>query len=224
MGVRVLKGSDEAASSVIYLLNYEGDDVEGVLAGLEGLRSVLAVVPVERWDDQMSPWPAESPYGKGASFGGGAQAFLDKLLGEVAPAVEGKLGPGPHARAVAGYSLAGLFSLWALASRPDAFAGAASCSGSLWYPGWTEWLKANAPQVKGRVAYLSLGSRESRVKNPLVARVGECTDQTVDFLRGLGASVRQERNPGGNFTDVAGRIARGVSALDAMLLSCSHGV
>ncbi|MBE6479777.1 MAG: hypothetical protein E7Z98_04615 [Olsenella sp.] len=220
MGVRLLEGSGGASASVIYLLNFEGDDVGQILAGAAGLRSTLVVVPVERWDEQMSPWPAESPYGKGACFPGGAPSFIDELLGRVMPEAEAQLGLRSPVRALAGYSLAGLFALWALASRPDALTGAASCSGSLWYPGWTTWLEENAPQLAGHAAYLSLGSRESRVKNPLVAKVGECTDRTAGLLRALGAEVLHEANPGGHFTDVPGRISRGLASLDALLVSC----
>lgn len=220
MGLELIPGAAGAGAPVIYLLGYEGDDAGETIAAAPRLSSSLVVVPVERWDEQMSPWPARSPYGRGGDFPGGGPAFLDHLLGEMAPAAEEALG-GCGPRGVAGYSLAGLFSLWALLSRPHDVAGAASCSGSLWFPGWDEWLAANASQLEGHVAYLSVGSRESRVKNPLVAQVGRCTDETARVLADAGAEVRRGQEPGGHFTDVAGRLSRGLAALDAMLLSCS---
>lgn len=219
MGHRVVPGTGGAEAPAIYLLNHEGDDAGEALRAIGPLRSSLVVVEVARWDDQLSPWPASSPYGRGGDFAGGAAAFLDELLREVAPAAEEGLGLVPAARGIAGYSLAGLFSLWALMARPDAFDGAASCSGSLWFPGWAEWTGANAPQLDGHVAYLSLGMRESRVKNRQVALVGERTKETHAALVRHGASARLEWNPGGHFTDVPGRMARGIRHLDEALWS-----
>ena len=47
---------------------------------------VLVAVPVKRWFDELSPWPAPPVFGKTA-FGNGAPRTLDLLLKSVIPAV-----------------------------------------------------------------------------------------------------------------------------------------
>ena len=46
---------------------------------------------------------------------------------------------------IAGYSLAGLFALWA-AWNSGYFRRVASVSGSLWYPGFTDYIRNNEPK------------------------------------------------------------------------------
>jgi len=64
---------------------------------------------------------------------GGAAAFLDALVDEVSVAVERQF-PGRNVtRVLAGHSLGGLFTLFALFRRHDAFAGYMTLSPSLWW-------------------------------------------------------------------------------------------
>ncbi|MEI3427952.1 MAG: hypothetical protein V8Q82_01665 [Christensenellales bacterium] len=102
------------------------------------------------WDRDYSPWPAPPVFGK-QGFAGQGEQTLAKIR-----AFFTQDGAAERPRAIGGYSLAGLFSLWAL-SQDAGFAGAASCSGSLWYPGWAEYAQARYPQ--GSCVYLSLGER-----------------------------------------------------------------
>ena len=115
---------------------------------------------------------------------------------------------GPRRRILAGYSLAGLFSLWA-GYRCGLFDGIASVSGSLWYDGFGAFMRENAlsPSVKG--IYLSLGDREKNAKNPRMAKVEEATGEAARLLRErTGLPVPFELNPGGHFRDVPERIAK----------------
>ncbi len=98
----------------------------------------LALLPVEDWDGALSPWPAEKIFRGGRDFSGGAGETLSFLERELLPALTESLGRAGEAPWLAGYSLAGLFALWAL-FESDSFAGALSASGSLWYPGFADY-------------------------------------------------------------------------------------
>ena len=170
---------------------------------------VLVSVEGVDWDRDLSPWPAEGVF-RGQSFTGGAEDYLTRFTGELIPALEKKLPRIPENRILAGYSLAGLFSLWA-AYRTDRFDRIASVSGSLWYDGFLDFMRENAlsPAVKG--IYLSLGDREKNAKNPRMAKVEEATGEAARLLRErTGLPVPFALNTGGHFRDVPERIARAV--------------
>ena len=70
-----------------------------------------------------------------------------------------------------GYSLAGLFSLWA-AYQTDVFSGIAAASPSVWFPGFIEYMKEH--EIKSETVYLSLGDREEKTRNSVMSQVGNC--------------------------------------------------
>ena len=89
------------------------------------------------WNRELSPWECDGTVRDAEPFGGQAAGFLDELLNRIIPKVELSLPQPPAWRGIAGYSLAGLFSLWAL-WQTDAFSRAASASGSLWFPDFVD--------------------------------------------------------------------------------------
>ena len=169
----------------------------------------LLAFPAEDWDRDLTPWRAPGLRGKDPEFGGEAGAFLEKLLRAVAEA-EAALRSKPPVKLLMGYSLGGLFALWA-GTRTDEFALIASVSGSLWYDGWCEYL-AEHPCRAERV-YLSLGEKEPRARNPRMGRVGQCTEETADLLRASGIETVMEWNPGGHFNEPEARMAKAIRAL-----------
>ena len=90
------------------------------------------------WNAALSPWPAEKVFRAGEDFAGGAPAFLLELTEAIIPAVE-KACPGR--RLLVGYSLGGLFAVYA-ALNTAAFQGVASVSGSMWFDGFTAYALA----------------------------------------------------------------------------------
>ena len=60
-----------------------------------------------------------------------------------------------------GYSLAGLFALWA-STQTNLFYGIAAASPSVWFPGWMEFEQQHP--VQAQHIYLSLGDREELKK------------------------------------------------------------
>ena len=170
----------------------------------------MAVIPVADWNDSLSPWPAPGLRG-GGDFGGGADAFL-RALEAALPAVRAALEAPDAPCYLAGYSLAGLFSVYAL-YRSAAFAGAASVSGSLWFPGFAEFCASHEPKCVPDRVYFSLGDRESRTKNELLRRTEDMTRALSAALRERGTESVFELNPGGHFKDAETRVARGLAWL-----------
>lgn len=163
----------------------------------------LLAFEADSWADDFSPWAA--PAVRDMTFGGHADRTLDWLRTAAIPFL------GAQRPWIGGYSLAGLFALWALGSGD--FGGAAACSPSLWFPGWAEY--ADFPLPDGCRVYLSIGKRELHPRNPAMASVGERVQSFVDRLRRDPACrwMQLEYPPGGHFTDPPGRMARGFAAL-----------
>ena len=156
----------------------------------------LVAFGVRDWNHELSPWKAPAVFGR-EDFGDGAAATLAKILEYCADRTKTYY--------IGGYSLAGLFALWA-AGETDVFAGVAAASPSVWFPGFTEHLRAH-PLRCGRV-YLSLGDREEKTRNPVMAAVGKKIRETQAVLTAQHVDCVLEWNEGNHFRDAALRTAK----------------
>lgn len=168
-----------------------------IIEEYEKLNATVVCFKVDNWGDDLSPWSAPAVF-KGPDFGGMGNTTLVWLKQIV--------GLFPGKKYIGGYSLAGLFSLWAL-TEIDEFDGAFSCSGSLWFPGWLEYLKNK--RIENKCIYLSLGDKEALTKNKVMATVSKCTQTTYDYFSEGNACV-YEMNEGGHFNDPEGRVIKGI--------------
>ena len=118
---------------VIYLTTYndDGGEVYAQLQKSGYTDFTLVTVSGLNWEAELSPWAAGNLFKYSEMFTGGADAYLQFLTQQVIPQVEAGLN-GILWRGLAGYSLAGLFTVYAL-YKTDLFSRAASMSGSLWY-------------------------------------------------------------------------------------------
>ena len=179
-----------------------------VAAVAEGLRSHVVSVPVADWGDALTPWPAPALRPGEKDFGGRADetlAVLAEMFGRA---------PGPHA--ICGYSLGGLFALYAFV-RESRLAACACLSGSVWYEGWVDWLYESAPDCVGRYAYFSVGKKEKRAGLPF-RHVEEDLAACADILRDCGCTVDVALGPGNHMQHVSERLSAGLAALDAFLV------
>lgn len=191
-----------------------GDSAKAVVAYLRQRMPdacfLLAVYESENWNDDFSPWKAAAVFGD-EGFGGKAGDTLKWLTGQCIPCVESE--ESAAARFLVGYSLAGLFSLWGYCES-ELFAGAVSCSGSLWYEGWLDYVRERAAVRRDgtNYIYLSLGDREERTKNRLMAAVGDNTRAVYAALCENRENVRGilEWNQGGHFSETDVRVAKGI--------------
>ena len=211
------EGAVPASLPVIYLNVFVGDGAEiwGRCSELDCPPFALVSIGGIDWERDMTPWPAEPATRREAPYAGEAGAYLDELLFAILPAAEAELageGIAPAWRGLAGYSLAGLFALWA-AWRTDAFSRVASASGSLWYEGWLGYARTTEPAAWPERAALSLGSREHKTPNRLMRNVRRATDETADLLRAHSVTCTFELNPGNHFQDTDLRMARAIAQL-----------
>ena len=158
--------SSVAGAPIVYLLGDVADN--SPIQVPEGVS--LVNIGVDLWEENFSPWCAPRVFAKGPNFGDGAQKTLDTLINQVVPWTESELTEPPAYRALVGYSLAGLFSLWAGVSqqvargcRPDdvssqpgpssqpgaphvdavptpTFQRIGAVSGSFWFPGLLDYV------------------------------------------------------------------------------------
>ena len=145
----------------IVLIQSVGDhdlpEIEGEVAQIRKLTALdfqMIAVKVDDWNLDLSPWRSPAVFGK-EDFGGGAASLLEEILRLCSD--ESKT------YYLGGYSLAGLFSLWA-SYQTDRFAGIAAASPSVWFPGFLPYMKEHENQ--SRAVYLSLGDKEEKTRNP----------------------------------------------------------
>ena len=183
----------------------EADALEKQLAHMESSRPfALAAFSVRDWNRELSPWAAEPVFGR-TPFGGEAEETLGFLTGELLPALrEATYLPQGTALCLGGYSLAGLFALWA-GTRTDLFAGLAAASPSVWFPGWIDYVSAHP--IRAGTVYLSLGEREERTRHPVMRTVADRIRAQYELLSGDHEAVL-EWNPGGHFDEPDLRLAR----------------
>lgn len=216
-------GTGGRSAPCIYLIDSpsERETAAGAERDAEATDRAATVVriPNSNWDDDLTPWPARKVFKRAqGDFGGNADAFLRKLVDEAIPAIEQEHGVQPAARALAGYSLAGLFAVYAL-TKTDRFVAVASISGSLWYDDLLPYLENTRVRPAGPYVYLSLGDKEHITKNKRMRVVQERTFAVADVLHAKGAVVDFEQTAGTHFQNVAGKTNRALDALEAHLLA-----
>ena len=166
---------------------------------------LFAAIPVESWNDELSPWKSPAVWGK-ESFGGNAAGTLRFLTEQAIPTLKKQFALPENVRIIlGGYSLAGLFALWA-STQTALFSGVAAASPSVWFPGWMEFEQQHP--IQAQRIYLSLGDREERTKNTVMAAVGDHIRALHRELVERGKNCTLEWNNGGHFKDADLRTAR----------------
>ena len=166
---------------------------------------LFAAVPVKNWNDELSPWKSPAVWGK-ESFGGNAAGTLRFLTEQVIPTLKQQFALPENVRIIlGGYSLAGLFALWA-STQTALFSGVAAASPSVWFPGWLEFEQQHPIQTQH--IYLSLGDKEEHTKNTVMAAVGDNIRTLHSRLTERGADCTLEWNSGGHFKDADLRTAK----------------
>lgn len=190
----------------------EGARVVGAVRQASDVAFSLAAVSDLDWNRDLTPWPAPPAFRGGAPCAGLADLYLRELTEAMLPEILNALSEPPGYVALAGYSLAGLFALYA-PFRTAAFARVASASGSVWYPGFAEFARQSPWVRRPDRAYLSLGDREARTRNAALRRVERDTRALAEYFAGQGVCTALEMNPGGHFDHPERRMARGIAWL-----------
>lgn len=149
------------------------------------------------WNRDLSPWKAPAVFG-GEDFGGRAADTLGEIMKYCAE-------DRTKIYCIGGYSLAGLFALWA-AYQTDCFRGVAAASPSMWFPGFPDFMREH--EIQSRHVYLSLGDKEEKTRNPVLAAVGKQIRAAYVLLREQNTDCIFEWNEGNHFKDAALRTAK----------------
>ena len=97
-------------------------DNEVAAIAQSGQNFLFAAIPVESWNDALSPWEAPAVWGT-QGFGGNAMDTLRFLMEQVIPTLKRQFHLPENVKIIlGGYSLAGLFALWA-STQTDLFYG-----------------------------------------------------------------------------------------------------
>lgn len=160
--------SRENNRPVVYVNTFaeNGEQIYKALQKHNSMDFTLAIVSGLDWDHDMSPWDIPPISKNDTPCTGGANDYLRLLTEKIVPKVESELSGKVLWRGLAGYSLAGLFAFYSL-YQTSLFSRIASMSGSLWFPGFLEYVFSYEMKRKPDCIYLSLGDKESTTKTPI---------------------------------------------------------
>lgn len=191
---------------------HTGKEEESLLITLSRLcgqkNFTLIAYFVNNWNAEFSPWKAQDSKGNEVFTGKGKETlawiqdyalrYINHNFEEDIPVF------------LTGYSLAGLFSLWAFYESNN-FTGVACCSGSLWMDGWKDYI-IDKSVPSDSLVYLSLGGKEEKTNDPKMATVGDRTREQEQKMK-RDSNVKEcilEWNKGGHFADSGKRVAKGI--------------
>ena len=194
---------------ILHCFSEEEEAVVKLLQGQEYFSFPLLCINNLNWQKDMCPWDSPALIKNERDFIGGADEYLFLLEKEIIPRAVEILGEEPTYYALAGYSLAGLFALYA-GYRSSLFSRIASVSGSLWYPDFVSFAKEKKMLSKAERLYLSLGTEEAKTKHSVLSTIESKTRELVEHYQSSGYCVIFEQNPGNHFCEVEQRIEKGI--------------
>ena len=197
----------DAAATHLLIQPVDERDLEVLDQEVEAIKELtnkpfsLVAFMINDWNQELTPWAAPPIFGK-VPFGRGAEKTLAFITSQLLPEVQGH-----HTHLIlGGYSLAGLFALW-VGYQTDKFEGIAAASPSVWYPQWIDYASENKPFAQS--VYLSLGDKEEKAKNPVMAQVGNAIRKQHELLMEQDVNTILEWNAGNHFVDSDKRMALG---------------
>ena len=201
----------EAAVPIVYLNTFsdEGRNVYEAAQAAGCPPFTLVAISDLDWNHDMVPWDSPPAFKNAEPCTGGADDYLRLLTEEIIPTAEKEINGVPRWRGIAGYSLAGLFAMYAL-YQTDLFSRVGSMSGSLWFPGMKDYIFSHEPKRQPDHMYFSLGDKESKTRNPVLRSVRQNTEEIQAFYQSREINTVFELNPGNHYNHAAKRIAAGI--------------
>lgn len=205
-------GQKDRPLIVLNTFTGDGSSVVEAMKQIDTPDCSLLVVGELNWDHDMTPWYCPPLSENDTPCTGGAEEYLTLLTEQILPEARKRIAGTPSFTGIAGYSLGGLFALYA-AYHCDEFRRVASMSGSLWFPDFREYVLSHDFANRPDRIYLSLGDKEAKTRNPVLKTVQDNTEAVAEHYEKMGIHVIRERNPGNHFKDPALRSAKGIRAL-----------
>ncbi len=199
---------------IVYLNTFsaEGGRVREALEGTGCPDLSLVAISNLKWDHDMAPWDIPPISKNDTPCTGGADDYLHLLTEKIMPQVENMVPGEPSWRGLAGYSLAGLFAVYAI-YRTALFSRIASMSGSLWFPNFKEFALTHQLKRKPEHLYFSLGDKECKTRNAYLKIVQSNTEELAAFYKNRQIDTEFQLNPGNHFVEAVKRSALGIQWL-----------
>lgn len=203
-------GNLKSSTFLMYLVDESNpEDYEQIYQKISNEYQLCMIsVSIHDWQGELSPWAALAIFGK-HDFAGNASQLLSELESFLMWFKnDNKIEI--NQLYLCGYSLAGLFALWA-SSQTNLFTKIAAVSPSVWYFNFVEYMQQNPIQT--REVYMSLGDKEANAKNKVMATVKDCFEAVIQILQKQNIPLTYEYNPGNHFQDVELRMKKGIQKL-----------
>ena len=201
----------EATAPILYLNTFsdEGQKVYEAAQAAGCLPFTLVAISDLDWNHDMVPWDSPPAFKNAEPCTGGADDYLRLLTEEIIPMAEKEITGAPSWRGIVGYSLAGLFALYAI-YRTDLFSRVGSMSGTLWFPGIKDYIFSHEPKRQPDHMYFSLGDKESKTRNSILRSVRQNTEEIQAFYQAKGINTVFQLNPGNHYDHASERTAAGM--------------
>lgn len=200
---------------LIVMNSYRGDGSSVVDAAKRCTSKDFSMVNISglSWDDDMTPWPCPPISPDDTACRGKAGDYMKQLEDDILQEVLKSLaqqGFHPSWIGIVGYSLGGLFAVWSM-YQTSLFDRVASVSGSLWFPGFIPYATETAIKRKPSCLYLSIGSKESKVRNSYLQTTENNTRKLYEWYQNHGIPSTFDLNPGNHFVHAAERMGKGIA-------------
>ncbi|MDD6239967.1 MAG: alpha/beta hydrolase-fold protein [Eubacteriales bacterium] len=209
LGYRYSAYGEEDAPILILHHGDEEEDYSSYEDYFKAHQILFIKIQGNKWERDFSPFPCSKVFRGGKDFQGGAESYRKKFVSEVVPFLLVHYSLTPDRIILSGYSLAGLFALYA--SQCSLFTDINSVSGSLWFPDYVESLKMQ--KVYANNIYLSIGDRESVSRSPILQTGVEKQKKAYQELVAKKKNVTLVLEKGGHFDNPEKRVLHGIEWL-----------
>lgn len=199
--------ADQPDAPVVYLHGLEGLAVgcwPSLKEATDGNLSLVAItVPLDDWSQVLAPWSTPEGWPQYVACTKGAESYLKVLTEQIVLQAESFI-KNPGERVLAGYSLAGLFTIWAF-FYTDLFTKAATASASLWFPGFEKWFMDHSMKRLPEAIYFSCSVEEFDSDNPYLAPEKPTTLALVKWFQEHKVPTTLVLDPCNHYEDVVRR-------------------
>lgn len=197
---------------IIYLLAHQIDPMLLSLLQEKQLPPFsLACIRISeaKWNTLLAPWDTPKNFPKYLRCQGGAPDFLKTLVEDLVPQIQAHLSHLCGLQTIAGYSLAGLFSVFAMCQW-DQLVGVCAVSGSFWYPDFQTWFLAHLPTNLPLCVYFSTSEKEWDSTNSRLSSLKSTIETMEKSLDKKGVKTICQINSGNHFQNATLRLATGI--------------
>lgn len=173
-----------------YLFRDQLPALESMMSRQELRELIFVGIRPDNRNCEYTPWYAKALSARYGELGGQGAQYLEFLANELKPYIDNtyRTLSSPENTGIAGASFGGLISMYAAFLLPGVFGRVASISGSFWYEGFIEFMKATGIEMTGRKIYLDVGMLEGAAKTNIQQTMVERNKEAYEILRQKGFS------------------------------------